>query len=302
MSHVFDHPYGDLADCTPLRGNLHGHCTRSDGAEDMQAVIQRYAQRGYDFLSMTDHDLLSTPEVYGEVDAMGMVLIPGNEITAGGPHICHLNASRVVRPIPQRQAVINLALGDADSLIVINHPNWRDDFDHCSILNLKMWKGYHGIEIFNGIMQHDLGSPYATNKWDMLLSAGRRVWGFANDDTHAAEHVGVGWNVVFAKQRDREGVVDALRHGRFYCSTGVTITRIEQTGDVSVRIETENAQRIVAVATSGRRLGWVDSNVYDFTVPEPTAYHTKWPTYVRFECWGEGEAFAWTQPLWIVPT
>ena len=299
MPHAFDHPYSDLSACTPLRGNLHGHCTRSDGADDLQTVINRYADAGYDILAMTGHDLLSTPEIYDNMDHRGMVLISGNEITAAGPHICHINASKIVRPIPQRQAVINLALGDAESLIVINHPNWQRDFDHCSVMNLKMWKGYHGIEIFNGVMTSDEGSAYATDKWDILLSEGRRIWGFANDDAHAAKHIGVGWNVAFARSRDRDGVMDALRHGRFYCSTGVTIQDITQTGDTSARIETTNAQRIIATGTHGRRLAQVDGPIFDFNLPEPNNWFPTTPTYVRFTCFGHGETMAWTQPFWI---
>jgi len=38
-----------------FKGNLHTHTTRSDGAEDPAATIERYISLGYHFLSITDH-------------------------------------------------------------------------------------------------------------------------------------------------------------------------------------------------------------------------------------------------------
>ena len=126
-----------------------------------------------------------------------------------------------------------------------------------------------------------------------MLSSGRRMWGFANDDSHAASgDVELGWNVAYVKDETPEGVVDALARGRFYASTGVEITRIEAS-DQRIVIETENASRIVALRDTGRRVATVDRHTMELEVPEDARY-------VRFECWGDGEAFAWTQPFFIV--
>ena len=62
--------------------------------------MDAYAALGYDFLMLTDHDTV-TPTA--ELDARGMTLIPGCEVTAGGPHILHLNATARVKPAPDRQ-------------------------------------------------------------------------------------------------------------------------------------------------------------------------------------------------------
>ena len=37
------------------RGNLHGHSTHSDGVLSAQAVVQTYADLGYDFTCLSDH-------------------------------------------------------------------------------------------------------------------------------------------------------------------------------------------------------------------------------------------------------
>ena len=40
------------------RGNLHTHTTYSDGTRSLEEVIADYQHRGYDFLCITDHDVL----------------------------------------------------------------------------------------------------------------------------------------------------------------------------------------------------------------------------------------------------
>lgn len=287
-----EHPYDNLTGGQWLRGNLHAHTTASDGSRPMQEVIDDYAARGYQFLMISDHDIHTGPEQYARVDVRGMTLIPGNEITANGPHMLHVNAPCRVEPHAVRQRAITEAVS-AGGFIILNHPNWQATFDHCPLALMKQWTGFTGIEIFNGVVDRLEGSPYAVNKWDQLLSSGVRAWGFANDDSHAPEgDCGLGWNCVYAADRSVDAIVRALQAGRFYASTGVTIREIEVTGS-QIRIATENADRIVALQQHGQRIGRVDAKEIEIDVPDTAAY-------VRFTCWGPGESFAWTQPFFVV--
>ena len=59
-----------------------------------------------------------------------------------------------------------------------------------------------------------------------------------------------------------------------------------------IAIETENADRIVALREIGKRIKVADAKSIEVEVPESAKY-------VRFECWGRGESFAWTQPFWV---
>lgn len=173
---------------------------------------------------------------------------------------------------------------DGTGFIVVDHPDWQPGFNHCTLEQLKAWSGYQGIEIYNGVIARLNGSPYALQKWESLLSEGRRVWGFASDDSHAAQDVALGWNVVSAPERTPQAVVDALCRGRFYASTGVEITGIHVEG-LHIRIETTNAERIVASSDWGHRFAIADASTIEVNVPENASY-------VRFECWGRGEQFA----------
>ena len=322
MKHL-EHPYADLNDpnrmeAVWLRGNLHTHSTRSDGRRPPQVVIDDYADRGYDFLMLSDHDIWSSPEDYSRLQDRGLVLVPGNEITAGGPHLLHVNASRRVEPHAQRQECFNEIADDADSFAVACHPNWlfacpgagstrAPMHPHTTFSQLSEWVGYAGLEIYNGACRRLDGSPYATNVWDLLLANGRRVWGFANDDSHRAEgdeplpgkvdhtplmrsDVALGWNVVYA-EKSRPAIVESLRSGRFYASTGVEISGISVEG-MKVRIETRNADRLIAFRETGRRFAQVEGSAIEVEVP-PDAQ------YVRFEAWGRGERCAWTQPFFV---
>jgi hypothetical protein len=287
---MIEHPYQNLSKGRWLAGNLHAHTTSSDGQREHQAVIDDYAGRGHGFLMISDHDIYTALEDYEQYDAQGMIMVPGNEISANGPHVLHVGATDWVEPHADRQQVIDEVNATGGGFSIFNHPNWQASFNHCPQELMERCEGYVGLEIYNGVISRLQGSPYATNRWDMLLTQGRRVWGFAHDDSHAATgDVGLGWNVVYVTEETAGGVVEALRMGRFYASTGVEIAEIRVEGN-RIAIETENAARIVALKAGAVRLGMVDGRGMEVEVPEGVGY-------VRFECWGDGEAFAWTQPF-----
>lgn len=287
---MITHPYSLPPGGRWLRGNLHAHTTRSDGRNEPQVVLDAYAELGHDFLMVSDHDILTVADDYAGWDMRGLIAIPGNEISAAGPHVLHVGADRLVEPDRDRQKVID-EVNATSGFVVVNHPNWERDFNHCPLEKMVEWTGYVGMEIYNGVIGVLDGSPYATDKWDQLLAQGRRIWGFANDDSHGrTADFGLGWNVVYVTDPTPAGVVEALREGRFYASTGVEISAIEVDGN-RLRIETTNADRIVALRDVGRRFAVVDDKAIEVEVPDGA-------TYVRFECWGSGERRAWTQPFW----
>jgi hypothetical protein len=288
MGPIIDSPY--LPGPGPwLRGNLHTHTTESDGNLSPQAAVDAYAALGYDFLMISDHDRI-TP--VGSLDPKGMTLLQGNEITANGPHMLHVNAAAKVEPLPDRQAVIDavVAMG---GMVIMNHPNWEAHFNHCDQRTLEMLQGYTGIEIYNGVTLRAEGSPLATDRWDMLLSQGRRVWGFADDDNHDDVDRGVCWNMVQSASREAGAIREALRLGRFYASTGVVIDEIRVEG-LRIRVFTQNAQAIHVHYDHGRMAARVNGTELDFEVPDAASWR-----YVRIECFGPGASQAWTQPFFL---
>ncbi|MBP8130151.1 MAG: CehA/McbA family metallohydrolase [Candidatus Hydrogenedentes bacterium] len=275
-----------------LKGNLHTHTTNSDGDLSPQESVATYAALGYDFLMVSDHDCFTKTK---GLDPHGMVLIPGNEITAYGPHLLHVNAHRYIDPDEDRQAMID-AINVDGGFCVVCHPNWLENYNHCDHSLLTEWRDYLGIEIYNGVCRRAEGSPIATDRWDRLLSTGRRVWGFANDDSHKPVERGVAWNVAQVESRIPAAIVRALRDGRFYASTGVAITAI-RVENATITVETANAQRCRVFADLSRLQATQEGPAISYTVPDDFPH-----TYVRVECYGVGDDTAWTQPFFVEKT
>jgi hypothetical protein len=288
MSIVIRSPYRNPP-CAWLKGNLHAHTGNSDGPRTPQDTVSEYAARGYDFLMLSDHDYLTDPAM---LHADGMTLIPGNEISMNGPHVLHVGAQSVIPPHENRQRVID-AIAAEGGLAILCHPNWEAHFNHCPQEKLEAWQGYAGIEIYNAVVAWLEGFPLATDRWDQLLGKGRRVWGFADDDCHKATDIGVAWNMVQSDRRDAAAILDALRHGRFYASTGITIESIH-VQDRTIDIRTRECCRIYAYSDFGYRRAFSDGHVLAFTVPDDASY-----TYLRFECAGYADQRAWTQPFFL---
>jgi histidinol phosphatase-like PHP family hydrolase len=272
-----------------LRGNLHAHTTLSDGESSPETVIAAYERLGYDFLAISDHDLLVSPGDYQALTKM--TLIPADEVTRRGPHILAVQIQEVIVPHADRQEVLD-AVREQGGFTVLNHPSWQEAFSHFTQELMEQLSGYAGIEIYNGVVERLEGSALAVDRWDRLLATGRQVWGYAHDDSHRPSDIGRGWNVVQATDRSVEAICEALRQGRFYASTGVEITRIE-VEENTISITAPNAQRIRFMGGWGRELHYVDAGQAEYTATGNE------DGYVRVECYGEGVRAAWTQPLFL---
>ena len=86
--------HSDLVGRYPFRGDLHMHTCRSDGKQAPAIVASEYRKNGYDFLSITDHDVY-----YGSLEAINtfknvpteFTLIPGEEVHLQGNDIHIVN-------------------------------------------------------------------------------------------------------------------------------------------------------------------------------------------------------------------
>jgi len=289
-------PYRDEG--TWFRGNLHAHSTRSDGVRAPEHVVADYAARGYDFLAVSDHDLFTDPAEYRTGTAPA--LVPAVEISADGPHVLHVGATGAVDPHENRQAVVD-AVREEEGIAVPAHPNWQASFAHWPQSELERIEGYAGIEIYNGLIENHPGAASATDRWDQLLSAGRRVWGFANDDSHRPWEVARAWNVVQLEagdgSPDPSAIVDALAAGRFYATTGVSVRDVAVSGG-RLRVETAAADRIRLVSDHGVVQQTAAGPSATFRVPDQLVHRSE-HSYVRVECLGRGGDAAWLQPMFL---
>ena len=74
-----------------LKGALHNHTTRSDGAMAPEEVIRLFKENGYDFMALTDHRVYNFKDYAPET---GMTIIPGMEFDNGGSMKCEKGGFR----------------------------------------------------------------------------------------------------------------------------------------------------------------------------------------------------------------
>ncbi len=285
------------------RGNTHTHSLWSDGDAAPEAVVDWYKEQGYDWLSITDHDVLLRGDRWFPVDEGGrlpparvaalraefgddwivtrdsggvdqmrlktvdelrdrfevpgsFLLVEGQEISDGSEgKPLHFNVFNPAELIPAqggdniRQTVErNLAAvqqqadsSGRDMLVHINHTNW-----HWALTpeQLSLIEGTHLFEVYNGSTgcnnYGDSTHPGMDEVWDIANTIRLTQFdlapllGVANDDTHdyfdftpSKSHPGRGWIMVRADTLGTDAILDAIRQGDFYASTGVELKDVQ---------------------------------------------------------------------------
>lgn len=210
-----------------FKGNLHTHSARSDGKLSPAENIRWHASQGYDFLALTDHNIVTCGD---DLDCKPpLLLIPGVEISARRGlteyHVVALGVdSMPIAPFQEVQDTID-AINSSAGVCFIAHPYWHDH----SFEDLLPLQGHIGIEIFNTGCWLEINKGHSLVHWDGLLRRGRRLHGLATDDSHFAypDH-GRGWIVLKSEKLDQISVLQAIKTGQFYSSTGPEIFEINQ--------------------------------------------------------------------------
>ncbi|MGQ9540219.1 MAG: CehA/McbA family metallohydrolase [Armatimonadota bacterium] len=269
-----------------LKGNLHTHTTLSDGELSPEDTIRAFIRRGCDYVALTDHDIIASPT---EEHFPQIIVLPGVEHSAQ-QHILRVNVLSTLPHDLSYQSVIDVTV-QSGGLVILNHPNWGENYNHWRDSQLFALERYHGIEIYNNVIEYLEGSPYALDRWDKLLSQGRRVWGYANEDTHRTFQIGSAWNMVNVRERSKEALLEGLQSGRFYASTGVLLEEIA-VEDGYFRVRSVNAKELRLISQNGEVLERITGGRATFSL-------SKARVYVRVEAIGEGSARAWTQPVFL---
>jgi hypothetical protein len=236
------------------RGSLHIHTNQSDGDCDPEAAGAWYKRNGYDFISLTDHNCVTA---LPEAEDGDFLAIPGEEVTTrvhDGNTAIHLNAlgiDKAVAPITNDDVAVCIqqnvdAILQAGGVPVINHPNYTWAFDDRI---LKTIEGAVLVEIHNAHPAVNTpgcpGRPGCEEIWDGVLTSGRLMYGIATDDAHHFQgdflpskgNPGRGWVMVRAAALECEDILNALKRGDFYASTGVTLQDIKvDSGSMAVQV------------------------------------------------------------------
>jgi hypothetical protein len=294
-----------------LRCALHAHTTNSDGQLLPDKLVRHYEWAGYDVLAVTDHWVRTA-----ERSTKKLLVIPSTELNAqcGGPeHDAHVLALGVAADpvVPESefaplQEVVDWILANG-GVPYIAHTYW-------SGLRTEQWEaceGLVGLEVWNAGCELEIGRGDASLHWDEVLERGRSLFALATDDSHNPGYdSGFAWTMVRAADRTQEAVLDALRTGAFYGSTGPELEAVELTDDaITVRCSSAASVTLFAGRHRGARvnagrLGYP----HNAQVLERdhagliTACRLERPwdaSYGRIEVADPSGSRAWTNPLWI---
>lgn len=300
------------------KGNTHTHTLWSDGDAAPEVSVSWYKKKGYHFLCLSDHNVLSDgsvdkwqpigpkgllteervaeiarefgegwvvrgirdgtpymklktlPEIRERFEEEGLfLLIQAEEITSFFPavHVGAINLQRVVPPVNSTSQAEALAAALANlseqsekfgvpMLAHLNHPNFSSGVTAESMLEVD---SLHFFEVYNGHPSvRNWGDekkkfPSTDRLWDIVLAQRLRqgksniLYGFATDDTHdyfefkvGNSNAGRGWIQVLSEKLETEALLQAMKRGDFYSTTGVEIEEIAWTGkELKVRVQTE---------------------------------------------------------------
>lgn len=287
----FANPFRDV-EGRWFRGNVHTHTTESDGRLSPIEVADFYSTRGYDFLVLTDHEKVSDP---ASLSRDGFLVFTGLE-TSPLEHHHHLVGigTDEIGPFSKRETAQDSidALRDMGAYVFLAHPYWSA-LTESDILGLK---GIDGVELYNTGCEVEKGRGFSTVHWDNLLSSGMKLNGLAVDDAHRyTDDAPGGWIWVRARELTELAIMDSVRNGYFYASTGPRI--------LDVRIEDDTMYVLTSPCTtitfhSKGPTGSSNSRVGEGMLCH--AQHTFRPEheYVRLECVDGGGRRAWTSPMY----
>jgi len=195
-----------------------------------------------------------------------------------------------------------LGVGIARGIAAINHPNYTWAFDHEAISEVR---GAHLLEVFNGhprVNVHGAGGrPGYEEIWDRVLSTGLPIWGVATDDSHQFKgqfgphrvNPGRGWVMVRAPELEVDSIVDAMRAGDFYASTGVVLEKLEW-GPEGIRL---NICPDGDALYTTRFIGTDGAVLKEVFGPEAEYEARGDEAYFRASVLSSAGSRAWTQPM-----
>jgi hypothetical protein len=238
-----------------LRCALHAHTTESDGDLPPEALAAHYARAGFDVLAITDHW-----KITGAPAPDDLLVIPSVELNCvlAGARDGHVLGFGVVA---EPQELRDLAGGYAD---LAETGDWIGEHGGVAFLAHPYWTGVvpgslelpgsvTGIEVFNAGCELEVGRGLSSVHWDELLETGALCPALAADDSHRPGFdSGFAWTWARVAERTASAVLEALRTGALYGSSGPRLHDLRRDGD-HVEVRCSPARSVTLV--SGRSIG-----------------------------------------------
>lgn len=311
MTEYYD-PYAGFGsdDRRWLKSQFHMHNIRGDlergtftySIEGMDEFFREYKAAEFAVVTHSMHNgWLDTSHLDEEV---GIRSFNGEEyVDYDG--ILLIGSTRAHRGDPQ--AVIDECNAEG-GFAIICHPNQNPALSDLpgipALLTKEMSRpltGAVGVEVYNGCLSHraragvPFGLSLATDYWDEALTSGRRLWGFATDDSHTGYEINVGFTDVLAAADDFATFKSAIVAGAVVASHGMRLfgwsfdgRQLEVEADLPYMRTHEAEYRFIA--DGGKVQGTCIGRVGRYEVSGDESY-------VRVEARNADGSILWTQPL-----
>lgn len=229
------------------RGDLHVHSGHSDGSCRSRSgktvpcplfrVVETAAERGLDFIALTEHNAESHAQGLRELQPYfdDLLLVPGRELTTfqGHANLLGLTAPLAFQEAGSGGDGLASVLARAEALgavISINHPRmpsgeaclgcgWTAEVDLSQV---------HAVEVLNGGAAAAFGGRVETPLsgvpfWEAQLNAGHRLTAIGGSDSHdpdrpveSAGALGRPATVIYAESLSQPALLAALKGGRVF--------------------------------------------------------------------------------------
>ncbi len=297
-----------------VKGNTHTHTNLSDGNVSPAEAVQWYREHGYQFLVLTDHDRMAPLDFFDQHTDANFITIPGIELSVSrmrGNFMIHINAIGNRAPL---RADVQLKVADsftrniarireAGAIAQINHPSFHlRDRAAASVLTGTLLMEVHNVSS----RTEEMGSmhqPLFEAAWDIVLTAGKRVYGVAADDTHDYKtfgpkqaNPGGGWIMVHVPKLTQADIFKSLLAGDFYASSGVEVTQYEfdkTTIRIAVKPEPGVTHTIWFIGRGGIPLLKAGGDRAEYRLRGGPN-----ESYVRVRVNASDGSMAWAQPIW----
>lgn len=276
------------------KGNTHLHSTVSDGGKTLEELAQLYADEGYDFIAYTDHWASSDVNSL-DIDVPIMLLdgieLDGFDDTGAYYHTVCLGKTEGL----QREDGFVPALLKAKAqgaLTVLAHPHWSGN----TLEDALRWP-FDAVEIYNNVCHWLNGKGTGAVHWNAMLEVLPGTLGFAVDDAHLRPTHPAwngGWIMVNSDHLSQTAIIDALRKGLFYSTTGPIIKNLNYiNGNLEIESSPVQYMRIAGPASRGQRI-WAEEGrlLTQASIQLPVDWR-----YIYLEIEDANGRIAWTNPL-----
>lgn len=301
------------------RGCLHVHTAASDGAMTPERLISHYRMGGYDFVAITDHERVTDRSALG---GSGFLVLRGVELAVGRAelgqpyHVVGVGLGPDFSPERgwSPQVAVD-QINESGGVAIVAHPYWSG----LTATDLLAVRGYAAFEVFNAGCEGEIARGYSSVHWDELLTRGHHARVVASDDSHWPGFDSLrAWTMVRAAALTRDAVVDALKAGHFYSSTGPELRRVKvEDGRIAVECSPARSIALVSSPTRGGRVGASRleppiraqrrrgeqsyEGLDDGPLTGATFILKGDETYARVQVTDFAGRIAWTNPLFVTP-